>query len=430
MMDKYNTNKINLLIIAAICFGVLFFSAENVHAAGDGCSSISGTVTLDSDTYSANVGSTFNVTVTLTGFSGTCSDSIQDYTTGSWATVPNTDLTDIDCNGVACTATSITNFTKTLKCEAEGTYSIRGTGYGGIIVSSASTITCNPSDSTPPTVSTLSPADGATAVAIDSNLVITFSEAVDAETGNINLYKTTGDVLVQAFNVTTDITGTGTSTITINPTSNLDGETDYYVKIDATAFDDAAGNSYAGIADTTTWNFTSADITAPTLSETTAIPTPTTDTTPDYTFSSTEAGTITYGGDCSSSTSSAVSGENTITLTTLSDEVYSNCTITVTDASNNQSSALNITSFTVAAKMPGGLPAGMIIQWYTPPPKETAPAPAETITPAETKTIAETQTPTAEEQRLALIAQIKQQLISLITQLIQMLTLQVGQMQK
>jgi hypothetical protein len=253
---------------------------------------------------------------------------------------------------------------------------------------------------------------------------------VDAETGNINLYKTTGDVLVQAFNVTTDITGTGTSTITINPTSNLDGETDYYVKIDATAFDDAAGNSYAGIADTTTWNFTSADITAPTLSETTAIPTPTTDTTPDYTFSSTEAGTITYGGDCSSSTSSAVSGENTITLTTLSDEVYSNCTITVTDASNNQSSALNITSFTVAAKMPGGLPAGMIIQWYTPPPKETAPAPAETITPAETKTIAETQTPTAEEQRLALIAQIKQQLISLITQLIQMLTLQVGQMQK
>jgi len=118
-------------------------------------------------------------------------------------------------------------------------------------------------DTTAPTVSTLFPADDATAVATSTNLVITFSEAVDAETGNINLYKTTGDVLMQAFDVTTDITGTGTDTITINPTSDLSGETDYYVKIDATAFDDAAGNSYAGIADTTTWNFTSADITAP-----------------------------------------------------------------------------------------------------------------------------------------------------------------------
>jgi|GEM_PF-3074459 len=207
-------------------------------------------------------------------------------------------------------------------------------------------------DSTPPTVSTLSPADGATNVAANSNLVITFSEAVDAETGNINLYKTTGDVLVQAFDVTTDITGTGSDTITINPTSNLDGGTDYYIKIDATAFDDTAGNSYAGIDDTTTWNFTTADITAPTVSEITAVSTPTTDTTPNYTFNSTEAGTITYGGDCSSSTSSAVAGDNTITLTTLSDGTYSNCTIRVTDASNNQSSALSITSFTIDTASP------------------------------------------------------------------------------
>ena len=34
---------------------------------------------------------------------------------------------------------------------------------------------------------------------------------------------------------------------------------------------------------------------APVLSEVTAVTTPTNDTTPNYTFSSTEAGTITYG---------------------------------------------------------------------------------------------------------------------------------------
>jgi len=38
------------------------------------------------------------------------------------------------------------------------------------------------------------------------------------------------------------------------------------------------------------------------LTEVTAITTPTTDTTPDYTFSSTESGALTYGGSCSSST--------------------------------------------------------------------------------------------------------------------------------
>ncbi|SVC79776.1 uncharacterized protein METZ01_LOCUS332630, partial [marine metagenome] len=40
------------------------------------------------------------------------------------------------------------------------------------------------------------------------------------------------------------------------------------------------------------------DTTAPILSEVTAVTTPTNDTTPNYTFSSTEEGTITYGGSC------------------------------------------------------------------------------------------------------------------------------------
>ena len=76
---------------------------------------------------------------------------------------------------------------------------------------------------------------------------------------------------------------------------------------------------------------TTTDTTAPTLAEVTAVTTPTNDTTPNYTFSSDEAGTIIYGGSCSSITTSAISGNNTITLVALSDGTYSNCTITVTD---------------------------------------------------------------------------------------------------
>ena len=66
------------------------------------------------------------------------------------------------------------------------------------------------------------------------------------------------------------------------------------------------------------------------LKEVTEITTPTNDTTPDYTFNSTESGAITYGGSCSSSTTSAISGNNTITLSSLSDGTYADCTITVT----------------------------------------------------------------------------------------------------
>jgi hypothetical protein len=66
------------------------------------------------------------------------------------------------------------------------------------------------------------------------------------------------------------------------------------------------------------------DATAPTLISVTPITTPTTDTTPQYIFSSSEAGTITYGGSCSSNTTNAQAGNNTIFFNTLALGTYSN----------------------------------------------------------------------------------------------------------
>ena len=84
------------------------------------------------------------------------------------------------------------------------------------------------------------------------------------------------------------------------------------------------------------------------IEELTAIGT-TSDPTPDYTFASTIAGTITYGGSCSSTTTSAIVGNNTITFNTLISQNYSNCTIKVTDSSGNESNTITISAFTVAA---------------------------------------------------------------------------------
>jgi len=120
-------------------------------------------------------------------------------------------------------------------------------------------------DVTHPVVATFSPADDSTDVAPDTNLVITFSENVVAGAGNITIKKASDDSVVEMFDVAS-VSGLGSDTITIDPTTDLDGETDYYVQIDATAFEDEAGNTYAGIADTTTWNFSTADTTAPVTS--------------------------------------------------------------------------------------------------------------------------------------------------------------------
>ena len=144
-----------------------------------------------------------------------------------------------------------------------------------------------------------SPVDDANSLLTTSNIVLTFSEAVDLKTGNIVIYNSLDNTVFETFDVSSSslISGTGTNTITINPTSDLAEQTSYYIQIAETVFDDLYGNSYAGINDKTTFNFTTADETAPTLS-----PTGTTsiseNTTTVHTFTTNE--TITWsliGGD-------------------------------------------------------------------------------------------------------------------------------------
>ncbi|SVE38186.1 uncharacterized protein METZ01_LOCUS491040, partial [marine metagenome] len=93
-------------------------------------------------------------------------------------------------------------------------------------------------------------------------------------------------------------------------------------------------------------NFTIDTIT-PTLNQVTPVSTPYKDSTPNYTFSPNETGTITYGGSCSSTTTSALADNNTITFNALADGTYDNCTISVTDNTSNTSDNLSVSSFTI-----------------------------------------------------------------------------------
>ena len=122
-------------------------------------------------------------------------------------------------------------------------------------------------------------------------------------------------------------------------------------------YSDLAGNS------TTSTSITGPNVTidktAPNLSENTPVTTPTNDNTPEYRFNSSEIGTITYAGDCTSTTTTAAVGTNIIIFNefsamALTDAVHSNCTISVTDATGNPSSDLAVTAFTVNTVPPVG----------------------------------------------------------------------------
>ena len=108
-----------------------------------------------------------------------------------------------------------------------------------------------------PTLSSSTPADDAPKVNRNSNIILNFNEIVNVKTGNITIKKTSDDSTFETISVTSaNITGSGTAQITINPTSNFIADTEYYVLIDATAFDDVDGGSYEGISSTTALSFT------------------------------------------------------------------------------------------------------------------------------------------------------------------------------
>jgi methionine-rich copper-binding protein CopC len=120
-------------------------------------------------------------------------------------------------------------------------------------------------DSIAPTVSTFSPTDGATQVAVNSNVTLTFSEAIQRGTGTIQIRSgsATG-TLVESFDAATSsrlsISG---STLTIDPTNSLAQITQYFVTFDSGTIQDLAGNIYSG---TTVYDFTTVDTIAPTVS--------------------------------------------------------------------------------------------------------------------------------------------------------------------
>jgi hypothetical protein len=117
-------------------------------------------------------------------------------------------------------------------------------------------VSSGPADITASAIDSLDPLDEATDADIAANLVVTFDENITAGTGVItlkNLTDATDSTIGIDDGSQVSISG---SVLTIDPATDLAEGKDYAIQIDATAIDDASANSFVGIANDTTWNFT------------------------------------------------------------------------------------------------------------------------------------------------------------------------------
>jgi len=224
------------------------------------------------------------------------------------------------------------------------------------------TLTATFNVSPAPTVSSVSAstANGSYNAGDTVNVTVTFSSAVNVVGGPPQLTLNTGAVVdyssgsggttltftytVAAGHTSADLNYISTAALALNggTIKNTAGTYDAILTLPALGAANSLGGSKAIVIDTT----------APMLAEVTAVPAMTNDTTPNYTFSSTEAGTITYTGDCSSATTAASSGSNTVTFSTLIAGAHSNCIISVTDGAGNVSADLTVSSFTIDTTPP------------------------------------------------------------------------------
>ena len=228
------------------------------------------TLAVNPSTSSVTEDGSSNLVYTFTR-SGVISNALTvNYTVGGTATL-GTDYTGIATTGTTKTVTFAANSstaTVTVDPTADTTVEnnetviltlAAGSGYTvGTTSGVTGTITNDDiQDTTPPLATSLTPADNATGVAVNANLVVNFNEAIQKGTGNIFIKKVSDNSIVETIAVTNSNVTISGNKLTINPTNDLASGTAYYVQIANTAIRDIAGNNYAGFPNsTTTWRFT------------------------------------------------------------------------------------------------------------------------------------------------------------------------------
>lgn len=181
----------------------------------------------------ANAGADQSITLPTTSvtMAGSGTDADGTIVSKAWTQV----------SGATATITTPSSYTTTITGLTAGTYVFRltVTDNSGATGSDDMTVTVSAGDVTAPTVSSVTPANGSTGVALAIHPTATFSEALASGTVN-----TTNVTLTQGVTNIPITVGLSTNVITITPNSALDSNKVYTVTL-KTGIQDLAGNALA-----------------------------------------------------------------------------------------------------------------------------------------------------------------------------------------
>ena len=144
-------------------------------------------------------------------------------------TIPNTPFSSVDFTGLNGTTFY------TIDTDSDGDLDI--ISRSGSVSGGANFIF--QANDAPPTVVSITPSDNGTNVALDSNIVINFSENVTAGAGNIYIKRVSDGSIVETISANSGNVSINGTQVTINPTSNFSSSTDYYLAFDLNAFLDS-----------------------------------------------------------------------------------------------------------------------------------------------------------------------------------------------
>ena len=129
-------------------------------------------------------------------------------------------------------------------------------------------------DTFAPSLVSYSPTLNATDISSNSTLEFTFSEDISANSGNITIYRTSNDIILQVIDVTSSNVVVSGRDVTVNLLRELPSGLDVYVNIDSGAFKDNVNNLFIGLTSSSVDNGmrftmvssdTEPDVTPPTL---------------------------------------------------------------------------------------------------------------------------------------------------------------------
>jgi len=112
-------------------------------------------------------------------------------------------------------------------------------------------------DTTPPVIISLNPADDSNEILLDVSLEVTFNEPILKGSGAVQILRSLDDSEFETIDISN--TTTSSSTLLINPSTDFEPLTDYYILIDDGAIVDNSANNFGGVSDKTVWNFETFD---------------------------------------------------------------------------------------------------------------------------------------------------------------------------